>query len=50
MKYQKNYGKISSKSLTMITKQPIRINYIKEISIKSDAKRNEYYHISKQLW
>ena len=46
MKYQKNYGKISAKSLTMITKQPIRINYIKEITIKNDAKKNEYYQIS----
>ena len=30
-------------------KQPIRINYIARISIKSDAKKRNYYQISKKL-
>ena len=37
--YQKNYWKLSSNSLSMITKQQIRINYIEKIRIKSDAKK-----------
>ena len=49
IKYQKNYGKITAKSVAMIKKQPIRINYTKEISIKNDAKKKEYYQIFKKL-
>ena len=33
----------------MITKQQIRINYMEEISLKSDAKKIKYYHISRTL-
>ena len=33
----------------MITKQQIRINYMEEISLKSDAKKIKYYHISRKL-
>ena len=49
IRYQKNYCKLSANSLAMITKQQIRINYIEEISVKSDAKKKKYYHISKKL-
>ena len=48
MRYQKNYGKLSANSPTMITKQQIRINYQEEISIKSDAKKIKYYQFSKK--
>ena len=39
---------LSANSLVMITKQQIRINYIEEISIKSEAKKVKYYQISKK--
>ena len=33
----------------MMTEQKIRINYIDESSIKSDAKKIKYYQISKKI-
>ena len=47
--YQGNYIKFTANSLTMITKQQIRINYLKQISIKIDAKPIKYYQIPKNL-
>ena len=38
IRHQKNYCKLVSNSLAMITKPQIRNNYIGEISIKSDGK------------
>ena len=36
--------------MAMITKHQIRINYLKQISIKSDAKKIKYYQIPKKLF
>ena len=49
IRYQKPYCKLSAISLGMITKKQIRVIYIEEISIKSDAKKIKYYHILKRL-
>ena len=38
IRYQKNYCKLLANSFLMSTKQQITINYIEEISIKSDPK------------
>ena len=48
--HQKNCRNLSANSLAMITKQQIRINYIKDITFKSDAKEHKYYQISKKLF
>ena len=45
----KNYCKLSDNSLVMIAKQQIRINYIEEIILKSDAKNMKYYQMSKKF-
>ena len=37
----RNYWKLSTHSLAMITKQQVRINYIEEISIKIHAKKKK---------
>ena len=48
MRYQKNYGKLSANSPTMIRKQQIRISDQKKIRIKSDAKKMKYCQFSKK--
>ena len=50
IKHQKNCWTLSANSLVMITKQQIRINYIEEISIKSEGKKVKYYQMSKKLY
>ena len=45
IRHQKNYCKLSTNSLAMIAKQQIRINYIKEIPLKSEAKIYIYIYI-----
>ena len=35
--------------MAMITKQQIRVNYLKQISYKSGAKEIKYYQLSKKL-
>ena len=47
--FKKNFSKLSANFLVMTTKQQIRINYIEEISIKSGAKKINYYQICKKL-
>ena len=48
--YQKYYCKLSANSLGMITKKQIRVIYIEEISIKSDAKNEKILsHIKKTI-
>ena len=49
IRHQKNYCKLVSNSLAMITTQQIRIHYIEETTIKSDEKKIKYYQISKKL-
>ena len=46
---EKSYCKLSANSLAIITKQESRISYITEISIKSVAKKTNYYQISIKL-
>ena len=41
IRYLKNYCKLSANCLAMTPKQELRINYIEEISIKSDAKKDK---------
>ena len=40
---QKHSCKLSISSMAMITKQQIRIKYLKQISIKSGAQKTKYY-------
>ena len=41
--------KLTANSLAVITKQQIRINYLKQISLKIDAKEIKYYQVPKNL-
>ena len=49
IKDRKLFSNFSVNSLVMITRQQIRINCIKEINIKSDAKKMKYLQISKKF-
>ena len=48
IRYQKYYCNLSGSSFPMSTKKQLRINYIQQISIKSDVKKIKYYQISKK--
>ena len=48
IRFKKNYCRPSANSLAMITKHEVRINYIAEIDITSDAKKIKYYQIRKK--